>query len=301
MKQRIQAFPTMRLFKDGEVFAPDYKQDRTVAALKEYSKAKVELEEKMKEWHPKRRERVQAQTRDHPGCMISGSLDVNRVPGNFHIEARSKSHNLNAAMTNLSHIVNHLSFGSPLLGNQKKRVKRFADYSSNFSPLDGNVYVTKEFHQAYHHFSKVVSTHYQINNMFKKLSTILGYQILAESQIMQYGEDEVPEAKFSYDLSPMAVVVSSKGRRYVRYSLPLSRSSYCLSPAAASLHISVGHTSMDDSSSFNFAPVSSDGRASCHRWYDFVTSLCAIIGGTFTLFGFLDTLVHKFMKADKAL
>ena len=53
---------------------------------------------------------------------------------------------------------------------------------------------------------------------------------------------------FSYDLSPMAVVVTSKGR----------------------------------------------------RWYDFLTSLCAIIGGTFTVVGLLDTFLHKFLK-DKGL
>lgn len=34
---------------------------------------------------------------------------------------------------------------------------------------------------------------------------IVGYQMLAQSQIMHYNEMEVPEAKFSYDLSPMAV------------------------------------------------------------------------------------------------
>ncbi|CAN0454527.1 unnamed protein product, partial [Laminaria digitata] len=28
-----------------------------------------------------------------PGCMVSGHIMVNRVPGNFHIEAASKSHN----------------------------------------------------------------------------------------------------------------------------------------------------------------------------------------------------------------
>ena len=33
------------------------------------------------------------------------------MPGNFHIESRSKFHNLNPEMSNLSHTVNHLSFG----------------------------------------------------------------------------------------------------------------------------------------------------------------------------------------------
>lgn len=31
-----------------------------------------------------------------PPPQLSGYLLVNRVPGNFHIEARSKAHNLNA-------------------------------------------------------------------------------------------------------------------------------------------------------------------------------------------------------------
>ena len=42
--------------------------------------------------------------------------------------------------------------------------------------------------------------------------------------------------------------------------------------------------------------VTSKGR----RWYDFLTSLCAIIGGTFTVVGLLDTFLHKFFK-DKGL
>ena len=112
-QQRIQAFPTLRFFKDKQQYGPDYKNDRTTTALMDFVQQKIQLEQKMKDWHPKRRERVMA-TKEHPGCMVSGYVLVNRVPGNFHLEARSKTHNLNAAMTNLSHIVNHLSFGTPL-------------------------------------------------------------------------------------------------------------------------------------------------------------------------------------------
>ncbi len=53
---------------------------------------------------------------------------------------------------------------------------------------------------------------------------------------MAYHELDVPEAKFSYDLSPMAVAVRTTGK----------------------------------------------------RWYDFVTSICAIVGGTFTTVGLVD-------------
>ena len=64
----------------------------------------------------------------------SGYLLVNRVPGNFHLEARSKHHNLNAAMTNLSHIVNHLSFGQPLNQIQKRKMKKVC-YVPNVSSV----------------------------------------------------------------------------------------------------------------------------------------------------------------------
>lgn len=211
--QRVMAFPTLRLFKEGEIFAPDYKMDRTIVALKEYAKSKLELEEKMKEWHPKRRERIESQNKEHPGCMLSGYLLVNRVPGNFHLEARSNQHNLNAAMTNLSHIVNHLSFGQPLRSDQLKKMKRFPEFSDSIAPLDSSVFVNRDFHQSFHHYSKVVSTHYSVDGVLSRKSTILGYQVLAQSQIMHYQEEDVPEAKFSYDLSPMAVVVNNKGRR----------------------------------------------------------------------------------------
>ena len=43
-----------------------------------------------------------------------------------------------------------------------------------------------------------------------KVRQILGYQMLSQSQVMHYSETEVPEAKFSYDLSPMAALFPSK-------------------------------------------------------------------------------------------
>ena len=41
--------------------------------------------------------------------------------------------------------------------------------------------------------------------MMTKAHDVVGYQMLAQSQVMHYDEMDVPEAKFSYDLSPMAV------------------------------------------------------------------------------------------------
>jgi len=245
--QRIQAFPTLRFFKDGKQYGLDYRQDRTVQALTAFLKQKVELEKTMEDWHPRRKQRM-LETKEHPGCMVSGYVLVNRVPGNFHIEARSLHHNLNAAMTNLSHVVNHLSFGTPLASSTERKLSKYAQFQANY-PLDGGRFISPEFHQAHHHYSKVVSTHFQVGGLMSKMRDVIRYQTLVQSQVMHYSEMDVPEAKFAYDLSPMAVVVSSKGR----------------------------------------------------RWYDFVTSVCAIVGGTFTVLGLVDGMLYKIMKGGKQL
>ena len=49
-QQRIQAFPTLRFFKDGKQYGLDYRQDRTVQALTAFLKQKVELEKTMEDW-----------------------------------------------------------------------------------------------------------------------------------------------------------------------------------------------------------------------------------------------------------
>jgi len=259
--QKVMAFPTLRWYHEGEPIAPDYKMDRTVQALLGFAKRKLEMDEKFKEWdkkaeasgedeetRDKKRALFQQNRPEHPSCQISGHLMVNRVPGNFHIEAKSKNHNLNAAMTNLTHVVNHLSFGEPMDEQSRKTkriLKQVPEEHRQFSPMDNRWYLTSEFHQAYHHYIKVVSTH--LNMGSSETNSMMTYQFLEQSQIVYYEVNNVPEARFSYDLSPMSVVVEKESR----------------------------------------------------KWYDYLTSLCAIIGGTFTTLGLIDATLYKVFKPKK--
>jgi hypothetical protein len=54
-------------------------------------------------------------------CVLDGELNIRylsplvyRVPGNFHIEMRSKYHSVHPPVANLSHVVNSLTFGPPI-------------------------------------------------------------------------------------------------------------------------------------------------------------------------------------------
>lgn len=259
--EKVMAFPTLRWYENGKQITPEYKMDRTVQAMVAFAKRKLEMNEKFKDWElgaaargdsdaeiDKKRKLFSQSRPEHPSCQVSGHLMVNRVPGNFHIEAKSKNHNLNSAMTNLTHVVNHLSFGEPLdvqARRAKRILKQVPEEHKQFNPMDDSVYITKEFHQAFHHYIKVVSTHLNVGS--SEANQMLTYQFLEQSQIVYYDVSNVPEARFSYDLSPMSVVVEKEGR----------------------------------------------------KWYDYLTSLCAIIGGTFTTLGLIDAVLYKVFKPKK--
>lgn len=210
---RIQAFPTIKIFSEDKVEVPTYTGHRTVSDM-----SKVLLDKaRGKTMKHKRRGRRTVQEEEgsgvhddeRPGCMVSGHIQVNRVPGNFHVEAASKSHTFNGAMTNLSHVVHHMSFGGSPPRSMKKRINRLSEDLRQSAPMDGNVYVTHQYHQAPHHYVKVVGTTYQLSSMKAPWH---GYQAIANSQMMLYTELDVPEARFGYNLSPMSVLVKSEKR-----------------------------------------------------------------------------------------
>lgn len=110
-----------------------------------------------------------------------------RVPGNFHIEARSKHHNLNPAMANLSHVVNELSFGTPLNRNQQRRVESLPKAYFNkdsLAPMNDILYMSSKLHQAFHHYIKVVSTQIEAGSRYSGKDAIQVYQIVQSSQVM---------------------------------------------------------------------------------------------------------------------
>lgn len=163
VSQRVQAFPLLRLFKQKEAIT-DYRSDRTVDAFRDFildylahdeQLAKLSEEARQLQLEEKKEENIQ-----HPGCMLSGFLLVNRVPGNFHIESRSKHHNLNPAMANLSHIVNHLSFGPVLTPDSINLLGNIPNSYFDIQKthiIDGYGYKVEQVHQAFHHYIKVFS------------------------------------------------------------------------------------------------------------------------------------------------
>jgi len=268
IKQEIRAYPTLRLFVDGKKYGADYRDDRTIEAMTNYLAiiektvvdkegisasaemyARIRLDKPTN--HTWRKDRtVQRHWVDdqHPGCQISGYMFLNRAPGNFHIMARSGAHDINARWTNVSHEVHSMSFGEPWMTKNILEDATYVPYGINdkLTPMNGNVYVTDELHQAFHHHLKVIHHSFSSKNnkarstAYYHASDIARvYQVLPQSQLSEYHYDEVPEAKFVYDLSPVAINHKQKSR----------------------------------------------------KWYEYLTSIMAIVGGTFTVVGMLESSI----------
>jgi Endoplasmic reticulum vesicle transporter len=139
---------------------------------------------------------------DHPGCQLSGHLLLDRVPGNFHIQARSPHHDLVPHLTNVSHVIHSLSIGEPIVktlvnrGLSTGKLMVPKDLTTKMSPMDGNAYITQDLHEAYHHYLKVVTTNVKGLQMGNR--ELKAYQIIQNSQLSIYRPDIVPEAKVCY-------------------------------------------------------------------------------------------------------
>jgi Endoplasmic reticulum vesicle transporter len=206
----------------------------------EMSEEETEFAEKVR----RRRQRLHHSwvDADHPGCQLSGHLLVDRVPGNFRVQARSNNHDLVPHMTNVSHVIHSLSIGEPLLQTVVKRspnnIPLPPTVMDKVMPMNGNVYVTHELHEAYHHHLKIIST--TADNFRMGERVLHAYQILQNSQLAFYRTDVVPEAKFIMDLSPIAINYRRESR----------------------------------------------------HWYDYVTSVMAIVGGAFVAIGMIESTLE---------
>jgi thiol-disulfide isomerase/thioredoxin len=232
--QNIRAYPTLRLFFKGEPFeGGDYRGHRTILDMLQFLRMAEEqldkegklsadslssalekhLEMSVEEKHwaeafertRKHHHRFEWNPEDHPGCQLSGTLHLHRVPGNFYIEAFSPTHDLAPHMTNVSHEVHSLSFEPADPDSKKKGGPLPPNFYESTTPMNGNIYITHNLHESFHHYIKLIST----NGNF--------FQVLQSSQLASYDREVTPEAKFIIDLSPIAVEYQLVSRHWYDY------------------------------------------------------------------------------------
>lgn len=138
-------------------------------------------------------------------CRIYGSMDVNRVQGDFHITAAGHGYyhsgqHVDHSSFNFSHVVNELSFGDY--------------YPKLINPLDGVVSTTNERFQKFQYFLSVVPTTWVSYTSGKSVATNQ-YAVTESSRAV--GEFKIPGVFFKYDIEPLSVVVEERRVGVVRF------------------------------------------------------------------------------------
>ncbi|KAI9835059.1 MAG: hypothetical protein M1819_002611 [Sarea resinae] len=130
-------------------------------------------------------------------CRVYGSLEGNKVQGDFHITARGHGYmefggqHLEHRDFNFSHIINELSFG-PF-------------YPSLLNPLDRTLATTPNHFYKFQYYLSVVPTIYK-----RSSKTISTNQYAVTEQSYMVGERQIPGIFFKFDIEPILLTISEE-------------------------------------------------------------------------------------------
>ncbi|KAG0479136.1 hypothetical protein HPP92_013855 [Vanilla planifolia] len=145
------------------------------------------------------------------GCNIKGFLEVSKVAGNFHFACGKSFHQPNFVVSdvldlqlesfNISHKINHLSFGK--------------EYPGFVNPLDGAEWKEPAVSGIYQYFIKVVPTIY---------TNIRGQKIHSNQfSVTEHYRDGKVHSKspsgiyFFYDFSPIKVIFTEENKSFLHF------------------------------------------------------------------------------------
>ena len=248
-KYHVNAFPSILVFRGKLETDEHYHGDRTAEAFIKFiedirAKDHKGVEEAL--GHKSNvdnvaPDRAVAQVKgSSQGCLITGFVMVKKVPGSLSIAAHSDHHSIAANVINTSHAVTHFSFGKVPPRSIRSPIMEGAYQASNRMGM--TTWTTNGMNMTHEHYIKVVSTEYHVRGY----EAINAYKYTVNSHVYR-DDDQIAAAKFTYDLSPMEVILNEQ-------RIPL---------------------------------------------YHFLTSICAIIGGVFTVIGLFDSVVFVTMASFK--
>jgi thiol-disulfide isomerase/thioredoxin len=214
----------------------------------------------------------------HEGCRINGKLTIRRVPGNFHLHLKSPRYDLartrrhegrigldgspaqgegegalrNPNAISATHIVHELTFGDPLKSYEKRALP--ARFKAEMADDDVYHFVDREFEanpdSTYKHYLEVVG------HSFHQPGLLVGHEVNFYRYTAASGQYHEPAWDNQYDDQLDALANEQQ--------MPSLMFKYDISPNVVRTQ---------------FARMSAA---------QFITALCAIVGGVYTIFGLVE-------------
>ncbi|XP_020201988.1 protein disulfide-isomerase 5-4 [Cajanus cajan] len=258
-RHHIQGYPSIRIFRKGSDVRSDhghhehesYYGDRDTESLiktMEHLVAYLPSESQKLAFEEKSSvaRNIKRPAPSAGGCRIEGYVRVKKVPGNLIVSARSDAHSFDASQMNMSHVINHLSFGRKVSPRVMSDVKRLIPYvGSSHDRLNGRSFINAQdlgANVTMEHYLQIVKTEVITRKDYKLIEE---YEYTAHSSVAQ--SLHIPVAKFHLELSPMQVLITENQKSFSH----------------------------------------------------FITNVCAIIGGIFTVAGIMDSILHNTIRLMK--
>ncbi|KAI8473082.1 MAG: protein disulfide isomerase [Monoraphidium minutum] len=216
----ITGFPSIRVFRRGhdDIVIQGTKQheaymgDRTKDSLEAFADSLVPSAGQP---HAHHGQLVAAPTVH--GCNMAGFVLVKKVPGTLHFGARAEGHSFDHAWMNMTHVVHSFYFGSKPSPRKLWELKRLHPGGLSNDWLDklhDQLFFSDSAQHTHEHYLQVVATTIEPNPRSRN-SWYDSFEYTAHSHT--YVADATPAAKFTYDMSPIQVVVKAQPRQWYHF------------------------------------------------------------------------------------
>ena len=136
------------------------------------------------------------------GCILFGFVDVSRAPGTVHVAPHSSRHSFDFSHVNVSHHIDHLSFGLELPASARLRLPDAVQ--RKLLGLDGTSFTSNAAHATLEHHVNVMPTTFTSSWFTTPVET---YQFTSTSHSRT--KDALPSLIISYDVSPIQVRITA--------------------------------------------------------------------------------------------
>ncbi|GAU26616.1 hypothetical protein TSUD_102230 [Trifolium subterraneum] len=272
-RHHIQGYPSIRIFRKGSDIRSDhghhehesYYGDRDTDSLVQTMENLIaSLPSESQKLALEDKLNVENAKRAAPsagGCRIEGYVRVKKVPGNLIVSARSDAHSFDASQMNMSHVVHHLSFGRKLTPRAMSDLKRLIPYIGN--------------------------SHDRLNGLSFINERDLGANI-TEYLLLIAGCIDLHASMEHYLQIVKTEVITRKDYQLVEEYEYTAHSS-----VAHSLHIPVARFHLE------LSPMQVLITEQQKSFSHFITNVCAIIGGVFTVAGIAESILHNTIRLMK--